>query len=253
VIRRRYNRFIQEHEIAWELVMGALAAVFVTVGFSGDDASPESAPLIDAVEVTLTVIFLTEFVTRFAAAFDRRKYLRAHWIDLLALIPAVRGVRLLRLLRLLRLVRTFAGLYRALGHWQRIASHRGLLTLFIAWLGVAGICAIGLYLAEVGANESIRDPFDALWWAVVTLTTVGYGDVYPVTLEGRLAAGALMIIGITLFAGITGTITSYLVSTESAPTSNPTALLRELALLHREGVLTTSEFEAKKSDVLGRL
>ncbi len=73
-----------------------------------------------------------------------------------------------------------------------------------AWLAVAVICSIGLYIAESGVNPAVGDPLDALWWGVVTLTTVGYGDVFPVTPEGRLAAAGLMILGITLFAAIHG-------------------------------------------------
>lgn len=93
---------------------------------------------------------------------------------------------------------------------------------------------------------------DALWWGVVTLTTVGYGDVFPVTPEGRLAAGALMILGITLFAAITATITSRLVAGESAAADDPTELLRRLAALRADGILTDAEYESKKAEVLAR-
>jgi Ion transport protein. len=78
---------------------------------------------LEGVDLGLTIIFVAEFASRFAASFDRVAYLRGHWIDLFALIPAVRGVRVLRLLRLLRLLRAFAGLYRTLEHFERMARH----------------------------------------------------------------------------------------------------------------------------------
>jgi voltage-gated potassium channel len=257
-LRDRYNAFIARHEVAWELAMGALAAAFVTVGFAADVASLAMQPIIEFADIVLTVIFVAEFSTRFAAARDRRAYLRGHWIDLVALIPTARGVRLLRLLRLLRLIRTFAGMYRAISHFERIAGQRDLLFLFMAWLGVAVISSIALFLAEVEVNDAIADPVDALWWGVVTLTTVGYGDVYPITPEGRLAAAALMILGITLFAAITGTITSYIVARrtglgEEAASTDPLSVIRRLGELHADGHISADDFEVKKAELLARL
>jgi voltage-gated potassium channel len=254
-LRARYNAFIERHEIAWELTMAALAVAFVAIGFALDDA-PESmiAPLL-GLDVSLTVIFVAEFATRLAAAPSRAGYLRGHWIDAVALVPTARGVRVLRLARLLRLVRAFAGLYRALDEVERLVAHRGLLRLFITWMGVAVISSGVLYVAESNALESrIRQPFDALWWAVVTLTTVGYGDMTPVTTAGRIAAMLLIILGITLWAAITGTIISYILS--SAPQrepDEPADTLLKLGRARAEGLLTEAEFEAKKSELLARI
>jgi voltage-gated potassium channel len=155
---------------------------------------------------------------------------------------------------LLRLVRTFAGVYRALTDIERLARHRNLLWLFLAWLGVALISSTALYLAEAGSNPNIHDPLDALWWGIVTLTSVGYGDITPVTPEGRLAGAVLMILGVTLFAAITGTITSYIVVTEtSGPSISIPEQIRQLAALRDDGVLSDEEFEAKKAELLSKM
>lgn len=160
--------------------------------------------------------------------------------------------RLFRLVRLLRLIRAFAGMHRALSSIERLASHGRLVSLFVAWLAVAVICASALYVAEVDINPNIDDPVDALWWGIVTLTTVGYGDIVPVTPEGRLAGAALMIIGITLFAAITGTITSFLVVSQGTSDASPAIRLRQLDELHRDGVITDAEYESKKTELLER-
>jgi len=121
---------------------------------------------------------------------------------------------------------------------------------------VAVISATALYIAEAGVNPAIETPLDALWWGVVTLTTVGYGDIFPVTPEGRLAGAALMIVGITLFAAITGTITSFLVveqASEREGRIDVPGLLRDLAALRDDGIVTDAEFEAKKHDLLARM
>jgi len=204
-------------------------------------------------DVALTVVFAAEFATRLLAARDRRAYLRGHWIDLVALVPTARGLRALRLLRLLRLVRAFAGVYRAVKDLDRLARHRGLAQLTVVWLAVMVVCSVGFYLAENGVSKWVTSPLDALWWGVVTLSTVGYGDVYPVTPEGKLFASALMILGIGLFGAITAAMTSYLVATQHEDSSGPLDHLRELVRLRDAGVLTAEEFETKSVDLIRRL
>jgi voltage-gated potassium channel len=250
-IRDRYLDFIDRHDIAWELGMAVLAVLFLIVGFISDD--PGASPLYAIVETVLTIVFVAEFASRFGASHDRPGYLRGHWIDVVALIPVAREVRVLRLLRLLRMVRAFAGVYRALGHVGRIVNHRGLGLLITAWLGVMVICSAALYIAENGVNKTITSPLDALWWGVVTLTTVGYGDVYPVTPEGRLAASALMILGISLFGAITATVTSYLIATGKPSATDPLVQIRELGRLHRDGTITDAEFVAAKATILASI
>lgn len=228
--------------------MAALAIVYVAIGFAADD--PSAPPALGTLDVALTTLFVAEFAARFLASRDRMGYLRGHWIDLVALIPTARGLRIARLLRLLRLVRAFAGIFRAVSSLERLANHRNLAWLIVAWLGVMVICSLGLYAAENGINDAVASPLDALWWGIVTLTTVGYGDVFPVTPEGRLAASALMLLGIGLFSVITATVTSYLLGTTPPA---PTDLLTRLGELRDAGLVTDAEFESKKAELLSRL
>jgi voltage-gated potassium channel len=246
-LRDRYNAFVARHETAWELTMAALAVVFVVVGFL------EENPTATMVDLALTGVFVAEFGSRFVAARDRTRYLRAHWIDALALIPAVRGFRLLRLLRLLRLVRAFAGTYRAAAAFQPLARHRGLLLLFFVWLAVAALTSMWLYAAENGVNEAVTSPFDALWWGIVTLTTVGYGDVFPITPEGRIAASVLMVLGIALFSVITATMASVLMTQGPTVRDEAGDWLRRLATLREEGLLTEEEYTAKRTEAVAAL
>jgi voltage-gated potassium channel len=225
--------------------------IFNAIGFAGDAATGSLRSTLEAVDVGLTAVFIAEFATRFTASFNRAAYLRGHWLDLFALIPVARGVRVLRLLRLLRLVRAFAGIYRALEHFERMARHRGLAWLFIAWLGIMVICSAFLYTAEVGINEAVASPFDALWWGITTLTTVGYGDVVPKTAEGKIAASVLMVLGISLFSAITATVTSFMLVTADAEPAG--RRLRELADLHAAGLLTDEEYAAKRTNAVDRV
>lgn len=253
-MRDRFNAFVDRHDAAWELTMALLAVVYVAVGFALDDPGlqPGGAALA-AGEFALTAIFIAEFGSRFAAARDRLGYLRGHWIDLVALIPAARSVRILRILRLLRLVRSFAGVYRALGHVGSLAQHRGLQAIVVSWLGVMAICTAAIYFAERDvAGSAIRSPFDALWWGISTMTTVGYGDVVPQTPEGRIAASALMLLGIGLFSAVTAIVTSFLVGGGSA-TLDPIGSIGRLAALAESGAITPEEFAVKRAQLLARV
>jgi voltage-gated potassium channel len=240
VMPMRLNAFIARHATAWELGMALLAVVYVAVGFA------EESPATVALERVLTVVFVLEFAGRLTIAPNRLVYLRGHWVDVIALIPATRAFRLVRLLRLLR---ASAGIFRALNDVERLAAHRGLITLFVLWLSVAVICSIYLLMVETDAKSTIHSPLDALWWGIATLTTVGYGDLIPATDEGRIAAMVLMVVGISLYSAITATLTSIMISSRS---TSPDAAdqLERLARLASEGALSPDEFERAKARVL---
>ncbi len=257
VWRKRYVDFIDRNDVKWEVTFGVFALLFVGLDLILDTADPETARLIEVAEIALTAIFFAEFFTRLAAAPDFWQHLRDHFIDAVALIPPVRA---LRVLRLVRLVRTVSSIHRAGIGWERIARHQGLFTLVVAWLGLGVLCSLALFAAERDVNGTIRDPLDALWWGVGALTTVG-SDVFPITLEGRVAAMLLMLLGVFLFSAITATITSLLLRIGADPEADHGSLAGEierLAALRNRGELSTEEFEDAKTRViamtpLGRL
>jgi voltage-gated potassium channel len=251
-MRDRFNSFIDRHEIVWELAMGFLAVLYVAVGFAQDDPAASNSAVVRGLETALTAVFVVEFAARLAASRDRRAYLRGHWIDVLALIPVARALRVARLLRVLRLTRFFAGAYRAVVRVERMRGAEGIAFVIVAWTAVTLMSCVAFYAVESGVNPSLHSPLDALWWGLTTLSTVGYGDVTPVTPEGRLVASALMLLGIGLFGALTAiTTNTLLASSQSSGGNDLVGQLERLAALRSASQITSAEFDVAKARVLG--
>ena len=203
----------------------ALAAILVSlVAFSVETLpalSPDVRRLLWLVEVVTVAIFTIEYALRLIVADSPRRFALSFFgiIDLIAILPFylslgvdLRSVRVLRVLRLLRILRV--GRYmRALDRLRRAGRMvREELVLFL------GVSLMLIYLSAVGVSyfehatqpQEFASVFHSLWWAVVTLTTVGYGDVYPVTLGGRLFTFVVLFAGLGIVAVPTGLITSAL-------------------------------------------
>ncbi|MBV7327018.1 potassium channel family protein [Chloroflexi bacterium TSY] len=153
-------------------------------------------------DFSLSFVFLVDFLRNLVYAPERRKYLlRWGWMDLLGSIPALITLpawRILRLLRLARIVQMFRQM-RGGNAPQRMVEHRGeSLLSIIVFIGMIFIwlsSTVILTVEQTDPNANIRTSGDALWWAIVTFSTVGYGDRFPVTSGGRLFAVILMLGG----------------------------------------------------------
>jgi voltage-gated potassium channel len=214
-LRRRCHRFVEKHLRAWELLLALFAAGSVYVGVRSTElGEPE---YLTNIEWALTGLFAVEYAFRLWIAPSRFGYFKSALVDLVSIFPPVRGLRLLRLVRLLRVARNLGSALETtrMGR-QAVAIAR----IAMLWIAVVAISSIALYSAELGQNPAIESGLDALWWAVVT-TTVGFGDIAPVTAEGRLAAAFLMVLGIAFFSYLVATITASLTAEKAARKRKP--------------------------------
>ncbi|MEM7356787.1 MAG: ion transporter, partial [Acidobacteriota bacterium] len=196
------------------------------------DLNAETTKILDYVDFFVSLIFLVDFACQLAKADDRWHYFRTWgWIDLVSSIPMLdicrwgRAARIFRILRVLRALRAT----RILSSF--VLEQRAQCALWAASLLailVTVFSSIAILQLESPGEANIVSAEDALWWAFVTMTTVGYGDHYPVTAFGRVLAAFLMITGIGLF----GTFTAYVAASFLAP--GEVDQERELAAIRQE-------------------
>jgi voltage-gated potassium channel len=179
----------------------------------------EIEKLLNYIDNGICVVFLFDFFYRFAKAPSKLQFMKWGWIDLISSIPAFeyfRPGRALRLIRLLRILRAFRSTKVLLHHIYSRRSHGALTTAIIIAILMLLFSSIAILQVEKAPNSNITSAEDALWWAYVTITTVGYGDKFPVTTEGRLIAMLLMTVGVGLFGTFTGFVASWFVGEKPA-------------------------------------
>ena len=177
----------------------------------------ETRRLIQWVDHALCALFFVDFVRNVATAPDRWRYLRTTgWLDLLSSVPAIEAFRLARVARVVRVLRALRVLLvsHTLGRRLR-ANPRGNALLTAAFIcgSLVAVGAVAVLEAERGQGN-IADAGDALWWAITTITTVGYGDHTPVTPLGRAIGVVLMLVGVGAFGLLAGLLASVLVEVE---------------------------------------
>lgn len=177
------------------------------------DSMKEYHDLLERLEIISIVIFSIEYLIRFIANTNKVKYLFSFWsiIDLVALAPFylgfpvdLREVRILRLIQLMKYDSAYKNIIIAFKKIQRELLIFSLLTIFLLY-----VAAVGIYHFENPAQpEVFKDIFHSMWWSVATLTTVGYGDMYPITDGGKFFSSMIIFISLGIVAVPAGLIAS---------------------------------------------
>ena len=187
------------------------------------EMSSTEETLFFALDTVIWAIFVVEIVVKFAIAQDRIGFLLGHWLEIIVVIvPPFRPLRIFRLV-------LFGS--RAIRYSRRLAN--------IDYLGVyaVGLVLIGSTIVaavEIGGEGEIQSYTDALWWALVTVTTVGYGDVTPVTAAGRIVATFLIVGGVGLFGALTANLASSFIRSSNRRPRGESEAMEELTIEVRE-------------------
>ena len=216
--------------------------------------------LVLIVDSALTVFFVIDFTIRLFTAPTKAGYFfnGGGWLDMLGSLPTLRIFRLFRVVRVGRLLRRY-GAKNVVRDLLASRAQGGLLLvslLAILTLEFGGIFVLGV--EQHAAHANIRTGPEALWWGIVTIRTVGYGDFYPVTNPGRVVGALTMLIGIAVL----GTLTGYLANAFLSPrkvthaTAGPQdarAQLEEIRRQLEENARGTSELHARLGEITDSL
>ena len=176
------------------------------------DPTSETVHLIDLFDLGICVIFFWDFIRSLVIAPKKWKYL-VTWgpVDLAASIPTIQFLRWTRVIRFFVLLRALKSVHAIVFSFRSNRRSAIVITGFlIAELTIIGSCFAVLYFEGQNPTANLKNAGDILWWSVVTMSTVGYGDFYPVTVGGRFMAVLLMFCGIGLFARLAGVFADIL-------------------------------------------
>lgn len=203
--------------LAWQvlILLTSIAVLLVLAASLLMPLPTEIKRVLDVADVAICAVFMADFFLLLYLHVDRRRYLLTWgWLDFLSSIPLVDPFRWGRVARVVRLLRLFRGLRGSAGLLRRLFAHRRETTvaaIILTLLAVAVFSSVAILVAEEGSGSQIDTAEEAIWWTFTTMTTVGYGDLAPVTTLGRAVAVLTMFAGIGVFGAFTALIASLLV------------------------------------------
>jgi voltage-gated potassium channel len=196
------------------LVLSIMALIVLAIEtlFKFDESTKQILEYADGV---VCAVFFLDFLIMLFQAKNKVKYLVTWgWLDLLSSIPMLDVLRWGRTARIMRIFRVLRGIKAARIVTQILLEKRGQsvsLALILVSIILITVSSISVLHFESTADGTIKTPEDAVWWSIVTITTVGYGDKYPVTTEGRIIATILMIAGVGLFGTFSGLVAAWFI------------------------------------------
>lgn len=198
VEQKIHHRNLHKFKVAYEVIVIILA--LISVLFIIDESSK-----FKNLDFWIWIVFVSDFIIRFSFNKNKIEFLKKNPLDLIAIIPLDSIFRLARIVRLMRLLRSVVLFRQYINPVYCVLRTNHLDKVILAVVILIFISSIPIQLIE----PSINSYSDAVWWAIVTSTTVGYGDISPTTIPGRLIATVLMIFGIGLIGMVTSSVASY--------------------------------------------
>ncbi|OGD61555.1 hypothetical protein A3A71_04300 [Candidatus Berkelbacteria bacterium RIFCSPLOWO2_01_FULL_50_28] len=199
------------------LVVLAIISTGLLVFEITHDVTASTSKLISQLDIVIALIFFADFIYGFLQAKSKSQFFSKRWYELLASIPitstTTQILRSLRLLRVLRIIRLMARMRRVADFYLDGPKFQ-ILSIVLTVFTLVFMGAVAFHSYEFGINQNVHNLFDSFWWAMVTVTTIGYGDIYPVTTAGRIVAMMLMIVGIGTLGTVIGSVATQFLRAE---------------------------------------
>lgn len=202
----------------YEIILASLVILSLVA-----DLPKEQGFVLDGI---IWVIFLLDYIVRLIMSEKKWEFIKSNPLDLIAIIPLDQIFRAVRLIRLLRVIRLISLLKRGRSFLDVVFEKYNVDKVFVFVIAFLFLSSLSMTWIE----PEFDSYGDSLWWAVVTTTTVGYGDIYPQTPVGKIIASVLMFIGIGVIGVFTGTIAS-LFSSHHSRTEADESLPQELEVV----------------------
>jgi len=212
------NTKLPEQITSFQLAV-LLLSIFVVVSLAIEliFALPEEVVrILLYVDIFICIIFFIDFIQQFRAATSKLAYMKWGWLDLISCIPLMEMnqlARLIRVFRLIRAVKSISMISHAINENKASSSLHFMVVTSLMMMVFGSIYILYLEKGMPGAN--IHTAGDAFWWTFVTITTVGYGDFFPVTLEGRVVAIILVTTGVGMFGSFTAVLASWIMDSNN--------------------------------------
>lgn len=212
---RFFNR-IHTIKTIYEIAMGLLAVIAVI--FAIIDISTELNNWQLLIDNMIYIVFVVDYIVRLLISKQKKDFIKENIFDLIAIIPFnsvfrafrfAKLTKLARLVKLIKLVKVVAYAMRLYKKTRKFFDTNGFKYMFLITMAFIAIGGVLIHYAEGMSFQ------DGVWWAFVTATTVGYGDISPVTALGRLIATILMLVGIGLIGSLTSAITTYFLNNKT--------------------------------------
>jgi voltage-gated potassium channel len=249
-----------EKGLGYEIFIGLLAIISIIdmILLVIPSISLNTKDVLTIIQFFLTIFFLADFFYRFRTAQSKKQYF-VHdfgWADLISCLPG--GFRIFRVFRLFKVYRLMKN-YGYKRIVSEIKDNRASMAIYIIVVLVVIVLQVGgawvIRFENQNPDANIKTGGDALWWAFVTITTVGYGDRYPTTPGGRLIGMMLMVCGVGIFSVFTGFIAnSFLAPSkkkkeEIVEPSDPKAKIAQIREMLEEQEKTSSQLKEKLEEI----
>jgi len=249
-----YDRKAVTNILVAVLTVASIIVVFVEYIYPLSDQQVWAMYIFDLI---VCFILAADFASRLKSSEKRVKFIIAHWYEFPAMVPLVAYAMMDSVSAIQLTVGTlrYLALFRLIRLYNLISLIKGSEIILLSALAVVTIVfgAFGIYLAESPSPDaSIHSLYDAVWWAIETITTVAYGEYYPVTFIGRIIAGVLMFAAIGILWTVVALITSKLVE-RRVKKSEPSGIIQDTKDMIKEKIDMVEKLDSVEIEELIKL